>query len=74
VVINFFILLKTLSHSADIAGITRVSKAQKCRTIGSISSTQRAGDESESFISISEGLVVIGRDEQGCKKRTVPNP
>jgi len=28
-VISFFALLKTLSHSADIAGIERVSKAHR---------------------------------------------
>jgi len=29
-VINFFVLLNTRSHSADIAGIANVSKAQRC--------------------------------------------
>jgi hypothetical protein len=52
----------------------RLEEVSSVEGIGSISSTQRAGDESESSISISEGMVVMGRDEQGCKKRTVPDP
>ena len=44
------------------------------RTIGSISGIQRAGDKLEPSISISEGIVVIERDEQGSKKRTAPDP
>jgi hypothetical protein len=51
-VINFFVLLKTLLHSVG-AGLTLA------RTIGSISSTQRAGGELGSSNSISEGIGVV---------------
>jgi hypothetical protein len=69
-VINFFVLLNTRSHSADIAGIANISKAQRC-SVGKVdwassgrpwvteariegSTFKNSLDESESSISKSE--------------------
>ena len=89
-VINFFVLLNTRSHSADIAGIANVSKAQRCsvgntrwrpwvteaRIEGSI--FKDSLDESESSISKSEGIMVYdwknGRIKQDRTERGLTAP